>query len=39
LRSATSASSSTPMRGHNPHVHSSRVCRRTSVYGYNITNR
>jgi hypothetical protein len=39
LRSAMSASSSTPVQGHNPRVRSSRVCRRTSVFRYNITNR
>jgi hypothetical protein len=39
LRSATSASSSTPVRGCNPHVRSSTVCRWTSVFRYRITNR
>jgi hypothetical protein len=36
---ATPTSSSTPMRGRNPRIRSSRVCRRTLVYRYNIINR
>jgi hypothetical protein len=39
LRSATSASSSTHVRGCNPRVWSLRVCHQTYVYHYNITNR
>jgi hypothetical protein len=39
LRSATSASSSMPIRGRNPRIWSSRVCHRIPVYRYNITNR
>jgi hypothetical protein len=39
LRSATSSSSSMLVRERNPHVRSTKVCHRTSVYCYDITSR